>query len=224
MPARGRLDYLAVVADIVGSRDLKNRRPLTQKHFRELVAKLNKVYVQSLAAPFVISRGDEFQGLLNDAARIPDIVWNLESWFPDTELHLGFGNGTLDTPLISGGSVVELDGPAFHNAREAVERKARFGGTFRGFSEGGDAILNGFAAELRRHRERLSDRQKQVVELLRHGLNQTAVAQKLRLTKQAISDHVRAAGWDAYSEAENGWQAALVHFFRRPSTAKMVRP
>ena len=77
---RKRLErYIAVIADMVRSRDVPTaRRRLLQKRFTELIASLNREYRKAIAARFVITLGDEFQGLLNSAALIPDLVWRLE--------------------------------------------------------------------------------------------------------------------------------------------------
>jgi hypothetical protein len=63
----------------------------------------------------------------------------------------------------------------------------------------------------------MSARQRDVVGYLRQGLTQMAIARKLRLTKQAISDHARAAGWDVYHEGEIAWREALAGFTSSPA-------
>jgi hypothetical protein len=210
--------YVAVLADIVRSRDLGLLRAPTQKTFTKVVTRLNREYSTSIAVNFTISRGDEFQGLLTDATPLADLIWNLESWFLDADLHIGIGYGRLETPIRRASNVLELDGPAFHNARAAIdEARERLGGVFLGFGAEGDRVLNGFARLMRRHRERLSKRQRQILALLRQSLSQTAIADQLGRTKQAISDHVRASGAEAYREGEEGWRAALSHF-ANPST------
>jgi hypothetical protein len=213
-----RRPCLALIADIVDSRRFRgSQRTAVQRSFDATVRQLNRQYPAELLAPFVISRGDEFQGILLAPAIIPDLVWNLESWFAVADLRIGLGYGTLEMP--PGPNVLQLDGQALHRAREALELAAkakRLGGVFSGF-DGGDPVLNGIARLLRRQRERMSARQRDVVGYLRQGLTQMAIARKLKLTKQAISDHARAAGWDVYHEGEIAWRAALAEFTSAPA-------
>ena len=205
---------IAVIADIVGSRRFRGaQRGAVQRRFDALVRQLNQRFHGKLLAPFVISRGDEFQGLLRGAGILPDMIWNLELWFTTADVRVGIGYGTLETP--PGSNVLQLDGPVLHRAREALDVAAttkRLGGVFRGFGEAGDPILNGIARLLHRQRERMSARQRGVLQHLREGSTQMAIAKKLGLTKQAISDHARAAGWEAYREGDIAWSTALDRF------------
>jgi len=215
MPVRQPLSpsspCVALLADMVGSRRFQGaRRGPVQQHFAALVRRLNQRYRSALLAPFMVSRGDEFQGLLREPTVLPDLIWDAESGFADTELRFGIGFGQLDTP--AGDNVLELDGPVLHRAREAIDQAAtakRLGGVFAGFGTAEDRILNGIARVLHRHRERMSARQRQVIQHLRQGDSQISIAKRLRLTKQAISSHARAAGWDVYHEGEMAWRAAL---------------
>ena len=119
MNRRG-LQYLAVIADMVKSRALPaGQRALVQKHFQELVANLNKEYRNSLASKFAITLGDEFQGLLTTSTVLPDLIWQIEEKFPDRQLRVGIGMGTLDTPLQA--YAINIDGPALHAGRDAIE-------------------------------------------------------------------------------------------------------
>ncbi len=200
-----------VIADIVHSRQLVGHaRSAAQRGFLRLVRRLNDVYAAALVAAFTVSRGDEFQGLLSDATILPDLVWTMEQEFPEALLHVGVGRGVVDTPVSHGANVLELDGPAFHNARAAVEDpRSSVGGVFLGFGRAGDEILNGFARLLARHRHELSERQRQILGFAREGANQTAIAKRIKKTRQAVSDHFRAAKVEAYLEAESGWRSAL---------------
>ena len=63
--ARASQRYIAVIADMVRSRELpRSRRRDLQKHFSGLIATLNRDYRKAIAARFIITLGDEFQGIL----------------------------------------------------------------------------------------------------------------------------------------------------------------
>lgn len=170
---------------------------------------LNRRFRSSIASRFVITLGDEFQGLLSDPEVVPDVVWMVEKEFHQRDVRLGFGFGTLHTPIQA--VALNIDGPVLHNARAAItlaRRRRMLGGVFEGFG-GFDPVLTGFAQILHHSRKRMTSRQRNVVEHLRQGLSQMRVAEKLEVSKQAVSYHAIAAGWEAYRTAEIGWKVAL---------------
>jgi SatD family (SatD) len=208
--ARKPQRYIAVIADMVRSRDLSSsQRRLLQKKFGALIVYLNQNYRKAVAAKFVITLGDEFQGILHSAALIPDLIWHLEQDFPGRELRVGIGFGTLDTPLQK--VAINIDGPVLHAARAAIDsaKKARaLGGVFRGFGEL-DEILNGISGLVWVHRSRWTPAQRSIAALLRQGMSQTQIAHKLRIKKQVVSRQVFAAGAFQYIAAEKAWRMIL---------------
>ena len=181
-----------------------------QAELRQFLSWLNQQYRSAVLSDFVITTGDEFQALLRDPEPIPDIAWELEAKLGPVGVRLGIGFGTIHTPLRP--VAIGMDGPAFHRAREAITKAAKKswnGGVFLGFTDLGDKILNGFARSLHRHRTDMTERQREVAAILRQGKTQTEVAEMLEITKQAVSNHVGAMGWEEYSIAETGWRAAL---------------
>jgi hypothetical protein len=157
----------------------------------------------------VITLGDEFQDLLNSANIIPDLIWRLEQDLAQREFRVGIGLGTLDTPLQK--IALNIDGPALHTARAAIEhaKKAKaLGWVFRGFGELDD-ILNGVASLLWFQRSRWTQAQRNIVSLLRKGRSQTEVAEDLGIKKQVVSRQVLASGGFPYIAADNAWRMIL---------------
>jgi SatD family (SatD) len=202
---------IALIADMVKSRELSRaRRPEIQLSFAEFVGDLNQKYKRALVARFVVTLGDEFQGLLSDASVLPDLLWDMHYKFQVRPLRVGVGFGLVDTPI--GKNAINIDGPALHHARNAIDlaKKDRLlGGVFSGFGERCDPAFNGFARLLQHHRSRLKRQQRRVIELLRQSLTQVAIARELGVSRQAVSLYARAAGWEAYHEGEDGWRALL---------------
>lgn len=205
-----RPHYIAVIADMVRSRELPSaRRGLVQKHFQDLVRGLNREYRAAIAAKFSITLGDEFQGLLHAASVLPDLIWRLEEDFADRDLRVGVGIGSLDTPLQS--YAINIDGPALHAAREAIELAAKgdiLGGVFRGFGTL-DEVLTGMSTLLRFQRSSWTKSQRNIANLLRQGKMQSQVAAHLRVSRQLVSKQVAALGWKAYAAGENAWRIIL---------------
>jgi len=209
--------YIAVIGDMVASRELTPaQRRETQKRFTKFIHLLNEQFASALLAKFIITVGDEFQGLIANRGILPDLVWEVATGFLSRELRLGFGYGRLDTPV--GEYAINVDGPALHHARDAIndaKKRSELGGVFRGFGGSFDLVLNGVSRLLEFHREQRTEQQLRVIGMLRQGLPQVKIAENLKLSPQAISDHVRAAGWDSYRQGERALSAAMSLFETR---------
>ena len=207
---RGSPRFIAVIADMVKSRELPaGQRALVQKHFQELVANLNREYRTSLASKFAITLGDEFQGLLTTSTVIPDLIWQIEEKFPDRQLRVGIGIGTLDTPLQV--YAINIDGRALHAARDAIETAKKgnlLGGVFSGTGSLDD-VLNGVARLLWFHRSNWTKAQRNIANLLRKGMMQSEVAERLSISRQVVSKQVAASGWVTYAGGEKAWRIIL---------------
>jgi hypothetical protein len=203
-------EYVAVIADMVQSRELKShQRRATQLAFTTFLKDINTEFHNAVLARFVVTIGDECQGILHKATALPDLLWRFDD-FKSRQLRVGIGRGVLYTPV--GRDAINIDGPALHRARAAIDHAKKdqlLGGVFDGFGEDHDAVFNGFARLLHHHRSNLSDQQSEVVAHLRSGLNQTQTAEKMRVTKQAVSLYAARAGWEAYSEGEQAFKTAL---------------
>jgi hypothetical protein len=111
---------LALIGDMVSSRKLPgNQRPEVQERFKEFIEYLNQTYDRHILSRFVITLGDEFQGLLLSATPLPDLMWDIEFRFSDREPRVGVGAGVLYTPMQK--EAINVDGPALYNARAAIE-------------------------------------------------------------------------------------------------------
>lgn len=202
---------IALIADMLKSREVSRvERPEVQLSFSGFIGDLNRKYRHSILARFVVTLGDEFQGLITDPLVIPDLLWDMHYKFQRRQLRVGVGLGLIDTPI--GRNAINIDGPALHHARNAIDLAKKhklLGGVFAGFGGSYDLAFNGFARLLQHHRARLKRQQRRVMELLRQSLTQTAIAGELGISRQAVSLYARAAGWEAYQEGENGWRALL---------------
>ena len=203
-------ECIAVIADMVQSRELKSQeRRAVQLKFATFLKNINIGFRKAVLARFVVTLGDECQGILHDATALPDLLWQFDE-FESRQLRVGIGRGVLYTPV--GRNAINIDGPALHRARAAIERAKRdqlLGGVFDGFGKNHDEVFNGFARLLHHHRSSLSDQQREVVANLRKGLNQTQTAETMGVTKQAVSLYAAHAGWEAYSEGEQAFKTAL---------------
>jgi hypothetical protein len=205
---------IAIIADVVRSRQIHGAaRTDLQRDLKGALQQLNERHAPAIVSKFVVTTGDEFQGLLCTGTAIPDIIWVTGGRHWGVRIRFGIGCGRLDTQVEP--YAIGMDGPVWHLAREALQvarAKARLGGVFRGFGDRNDVILNGLAALLEHTRQGLTDRQFAIFEALRRTPHQTSVAETLGISRQAISKQARSTGWEAYRQGENAWRLMLQQF------------
>ncbi len=169
----------------VDQKDSRHRADLVD----ELLADLADV---SSVRPFERTAGDEVQAVLDDPAVVVDTALSLVrrgGW------SVGIGCGPVEEPLPRTARAGR--GPAFVLAREAVTRaksspeRVALEAADTSAGAAADALLSLLAAV----RQRRSPEGWQALDLLQQGLSQTEVAQRLAISKQAVSARVRAALW-----------------------------
>ena len=147
---------------------------------------LNRRFAAALELPFVRTAGDEMQAVCVDAAPLTDLlaaVLDPPAWW------IGLGLGEITRV---GESARESAGPAFKAARLAIEAAKRdrrapgpaVRGEPTGLAESLQAALAGWAFI----RAKRTPRQREVVAAVRGAGSQSAAAQQLGITHQAVSD------------------------------------
>jgi len=147
-----------------------------------------------LVRPFDRTAGDEVQAVADDPGVVVDLVLELlrrERW------SIGIGIGPVETPLPK--QTRAGRGPAFELARRAVERaKSSIGqvaveGDDAEAAADADAALTLLATLVLRR----SPQGHEAVALARTGSTQARIADELGISKQAVSQRLAAAGWQA---------------------------
>lgn len=200
-----------VVFDIVRSKTIAApRRSDVQQRIGALLKRWNRTYAASLLSGFMISLGDEYQGLITAPEIIPDLMWELEDRCADVAFRWGIGFGAVHTQLQR--NVTAIDGPTFHNARRAIasaKKDKKQGGVYVGFPPEINGSLNGLARVLFHQRSRLTEAQREGVQYLRSGTTRTEAARALHITRQAMDQRAHSAGWPAYTEGETALRELL---------------
>jgi hypothetical protein len=143
---------------------------------------------------FERTAGDEVQGVMDDAAAVVDLVLGLVR---RGEWSVGIGAGPVREPLPP--STRSGSGPAFELARKAVEQAKSspsllaVGAQDRARAAAAQAALDLLSSVVQRR----TDPGWQAVDLMRRGTTQTEIADRLGITKQAVSQRLRAATWAA---------------------------
>lgn len=112
------MNYTAIIGDIKESRKLKNR-DYVQKKLEKTLQEINKEYAFCIEADFLITLGDEFQGLLNDTKKSFQIVEIIKKKMFPTEIRFGIGIGEITTN-INRSAAIGADGPAYYAARDVL--------------------------------------------------------------------------------------------------------
>ena len=215
--------YCAVIADILNSRKIKNREE-TQKNLEGILEQVNKKYADDIAAKFVITIGDEFQGLLNSPARLLEIIDYIKMNFYPMELRFGIGIGKISTQ-INREMAIGADGPAYYSARRAVEEvKENEKKNERPESDmiicqtGCDGsnydLINSSLSLCRYIENRWTDKQRQVIQkMMEYSLSQKELARELGLAQSSIQRRIDASGYYSYIEAKRNIMAQIMRLW-----------
>jgi hypothetical protein len=217
----GRTQYLAILGDLVGSREVPDRAQV-QSRLRGTLRRVRReagLHRVRVAGP-EITAGDEFQVLLKvTETQLPgraavSFVTQVTEDLRPVRVAFGLGLGTLSTTLE--GPIRELDGPCFHHARQALtfaRRKGRWAavsGMPSGVHEAANSILR-LTGDIR---VAWTDRQAEVIRVRRTWPLQKDVARELGVSESVVSEVLQAARHDAVQEAEE----ALVLLLNRTAS------
>jgi hypothetical protein len=207
--------YLALIGDLVASRQSAGRVELPELLQRLLGEQNRELGPGALAAPLALTAGDEVQGLFRGvaAAVAPGAVGVLQKLTDELAIleqpilfGLGFGplsTGPVPEPPGQAESPALLDGPCFHRAREALERarKGRRWVVCAGFGDL-DRVLDshfelmgviraGWTAK-----QRVYAAEKRLLEL------QKDLAERHNVSPSVVSESLKAANFEAIQRAE----------------------
>lgn len=201
-----RINYIAVIGDVMGSPGAGDRSGL-QDRLGGGLRDVNTAFDGQIAAEFVLTVGNEFQGLLTSAIALDLILATLRTHAFPTELRFGVGVGPLETALRS--QAIGMNGRCFRSARQAIERAAERGTPVEVQVEGETAPFEIYSLLYGVIRSRWTTRQREVVDLSTSGLEGREVAEYLSITPSAVSQHLRAAGAKELRAATLVWRTQI---------------
>ena len=202
--------FLAIIGDVVASRGVQDRKEL-QARLRSAIALVNQRFASEIASHFVLTIGDEFQGLLHSAKEVDRILAVFRSIVHPVELRMGLGIGRLDTALEP--IALGMDGPCFHRARAAIEQAKRRATPVEAVAEAEDPCFGIYSLLFAGLRRGWTERQQQVVDLAMGGKAGKSIAAELGITPSAVSQHLRAAEAESVFEATCLWLNAIQKAF-----------
>ena len=117
--------YAVIIADIKGSKKMAElERYEWQLFLKSAIVQVNENWREAIEAQFMITKGDEFQGVISSATHLFKFILNFEEMLRDEmkgniDFRYGFGVGKITTQ-INKEAAIGMDGPAFYNARESL--------------------------------------------------------------------------------------------------------
>lgn len=111
--------FIAMIGDIRNSREIKERKAV-QDTLKKVLKEINLKYEEEIVSQFIVTLGDEFQGLLSEGKNLLKIIQEIKSALYPVELRFGIGVGKITTD-INTEMALGADGPGYYKAREAIE-------------------------------------------------------------------------------------------------------
>jgi len=197
--------YFAIIGDVVDSRNIDNRDEV-QKQYVKIISKINKKYSNDIASKFLITLGDSFQGLLKNTTHLLKIIEEIEEALSPIKLRFGIGIGKINTSIIIEDSSL-IDGPAYHNARFAIDsikasnRKKTY---ILVHSDNNtlDNLINSSLSLCNHIKSEWTDKQKEVIKLYtKKNKNQTYIATELNIKQPSVNSRLQSSNIYLYTES-----------------------
>lgn len=113
------MNYMTMIFDLKDSRKLANRNEV-QILLINALKKCNEDFKNLIICPFIITLGDEWQGLLESDCNYLEIINFFHKTLPHyLNFYVGIGIGEV-TVYNFELTVNQLDGPSYYLAREAI--------------------------------------------------------------------------------------------------------
>lgn len=113
------MDYMTMVCDIKNSHKIELRETLQYKIIN-MLKEANKNFSEIIADDFIITLGDEWQGLLKYPCDYTSVINFFQDCLNDVNFYCGIGIGEVSIHNFEL-TVNQLDGPSFIKARKAIK-------------------------------------------------------------------------------------------------------
>jgi len=194
---------------IIGEISSVNNRLHEKEMLTGILRKINSKYGDVIASNFTLTVGNEFQGILSDGTSVMEIIDWIRISMGKTGLLFGIGIGDIETRISK--LSIGVDGPAYWNAREAIQAVHEdddYGRTNILICADENRNLVQMMNETLRLcgyvESRWRETQREVVEksILLHGHNssvkQIELAKDMGLTTQALNQRIQSSGYYNY--------------------------
>ena len=189
--------YFAIIGDIISSKNIENRNE-SQIKLENILHLINEKYSNDIESKFMITLGDEFQGLLNCGENVIKIITEIEIRMYPVKIRFGIGIGEITTK-INREVPLGADGPAYYNARKMIDNlkslkkktKSSYSEVMistQGDYESVDTLINSIFALASTLKKKWSIRQRQIVYAhIESDDNQNKTAEKLGIKQSSVN-------------------------------------
>ncbi len=203
--------YIAIIGDIRKSKKIENRNEI-QKKLKQVLEEINHKYDKEIASNFIITLGDEFQGLLYSGINTMNIVNEIERKMYPVKIRFGIGAGAITTDVNKEMSI-GADGPGYYKARAAIdflkdnEKKKQTNTADVRFEAEGDnhtitIMINTILSLLTAIKDSWSDRQREIIwDMLHHQDSQVDVAKRFNIKQPAVQKSLSKGKYYVYKDS-----------------------
>ncbi|MGA1874632.1 MAG: SatD family protein [bacterium] len=211
-------EFIGIIGYLIGLKELQDRGQALGG-LRILLDKINTTFKETIKVNFKITTDLEFKGAVKRSFPLQDflVLYNGE-FGKSVGTHFGIGLGEL------GFTQEKKPGGCFYAAAKALS-EAKNKGEFLIFHRFEmNLALNALFYFIHEMDERMTDRQRLVVESYRKNGNLVSVANELYLPKQAVADLIKAARYEVFNKAWLGLYELLRCKISTPAPLDHGRP
>ncbi len=205
--------YTVIIGDISGSKRLNGMdRYQTQLFVKSAIVQSNEQFRSYLEAPMTITKGDEFQGLIDSPQHAYEIIQSLQRMVFPIRIRYGLGIGTIFR--MGGVLPIEMDGPAFHRANQALNSAKKHKSDIWIISENSliDQLLNTIFSLITAIKSRWNERHFKLYWSYQELGTYREVAEMENVTPQAICDVLKHSKATDVIAAERRLREFFAHF------------
>ena len=211
--------YFAVIGDIKNSRKIKDRFQV-QEQLQQILEEINSEFDNYIAAKFIVTLGDEFQGLLNSTQPIITIIERIMLKMYPVKIRFGIGFGGISTK-INPEMALGADGTAYYHARNMINeikknQKGRMSAqTSVKISADGNvsvvALANNTFSLWHLIQEKWTQKQvRLILETVICENNQREVARRLGIVQSTVQRGLKSSGYYSYLHTKRALEEVLV--------------
>ena len=208
--------YCAIIGDLVNSRGLPpQERQTVQTLLKTVLLEVDVKWQSVLAARFIITLGDEFQGLLHPIGPSIEIIEYILFRLHPHVVRFGIGYGDLYTE-INPEMALGADGPAYHNARNGLDEIKNSSETESDFlvrirtQSPDERLLDLVCDDISHVKSSWTEKQRNIIYASqKEDISQKVLAQRLGLNPSTVTRHLQAARYTHYHRSLDGLQAYL---------------
>lgn len=218
--------YCAIIGDLIGSKKIEpEQRAAVQVRLRQLLDEMNEKYSDYMVSPFLLTLGDEFQGLLTASEAALEITEYIDRGLAEHSVRIryGLGLGEISTGSVNREQALGDDGSVYHRAREGVEllKKKKWKGFPVAIRTGevDEELLWSVCQLLNDLAEDWNPAQRQYVLDMEQLGEQQLVAEKNRTQQSGVSRALKRAHYKTYRKAKEDLKQYLLSKYDSPLSA-----